>query len=311
MLCPSEKFGLNAIARSAALRDSSLRASPGKGHRQRPQRVRITLVELDRLSRRLLGLFKSLGRVVAPFIRIGVSQCCSKERECGSKTGVECGCAPKQPLGLAIGLIRELPPELAPAQEPVVGLLIVGALGDDALAVASAEIERERRDDVRRHVVLDGEDVGELPVEPLRPKVAAGGCVDELGGDPDPAAGLAHAPFEHMAHAEALADLADVDVLALERESRIAGDDEELRELRQRGDDVLGNAVGEIFLFGIPAHVGEGQHGDRRMGGLDRRGRGGQRRAPRPLRGAFYANRRAPAGRYSSASSRPDRRNAL
>jgi hypothetical protein len=121
-----------------------------------------------------------------------------------------------------------------------------------------------------------------------------GGRVDELRGDPDPASGLADATLEHVAHAEALADLADIDVLALEREGRVAGDDEELRELRQRGDDVLGNAVGEILLFGIAAHVGERQHGDRRTGGFDRRGRGGAGRAPgvrRPDRDGVNAHR--------------------
>ena len=31
---------------------------------------------------------------------------------------------------------------------------------------------------------------------------------------------------------------------------------------RQVGDDVLGDAIAEIFLFGIAAHVVEGQDGD-------------------------------------------------
>ena len=38
-------------------------------------------------------------------------------------------------------------------------------------------------------------------------------------------------------------------------------------QLRQRGDDVLADAVGEIFLLGLAAHVDEGQDGD---GGRDR-----------------------------------------
>ena len=112
-----------------------------------------------------------------------------------------------------LGLARSLPssicrPQLAPAQEAVVGFQIVGALGGDALPIAGVEIERERGDDLRRHVVLHGEDVGQVAVEPLGPEVAAGRRVDELGGDPDPIARLAHAALEHIAHAEALADLA-------------------------------------------------------------------------------------------------------
>jgi hypothetical protein len=37
---------------------------------------------------------------------------------------------------------------------------------------------------------------------------------------------------------------------------------EEPTQLRKRGDDVLADAVGEIFLRAIAAHVGERQHGD-------------------------------------------------
>src|SRR5271166_3838601 len=59
-----------------------------------------------------------------------------------------------------------------------------------------------------------------------RPKMAVRGRVDELRGDPDPGSRLPHASFEDVAHAQAFPDLADVDVPALERERRIAGDDE-------------------------------------------------------------------------------------
>ena len=80
-----------------------------------------------------------------------------------------------------------------------------------------------------------------------------------------------HTAFEDVAHAEAPPDLADVDVLAFEGERGIARDDEELRELRQRRDDVFRDAVGEIFLLRVAAHVGEGQHGDRGLAGQRRR----------------------------------------
>ena len=42
----------------------------------------------------------------------------------------------------------------------------------------------------------------------------------------------------------------------------IAGDDQEARQLRQRGNQIIGNAVAEIFLLGVTTHVSEGQHGD-------------------------------------------------
>ena len=51
--------------------------------------------------------------------------------------------------------------------------------------------------------------------------------VDQLAGDAHAVAGLAHAAFEHIAHAEFAADLLHIDRLALVGEARIAGDDEE------------------------------------------------------------------------------------
>ena len=58
---------------------------------------------------------------------------------------------------------------------------------------------------------------------------------------------------------------------ALVGEARIAGDHEQRLEARQRGDDVLDHAVGEILLLGIAAHVLERQHGDGRLVGQSER----------------------------------------
>ena len=55
------------------------------------------------------------------------------------------------------------------------------------------------------------------------------------------------------------------------------------RELRQGGDDVFGNAVGEVFLFGIAAHVDEWQDRDRGLLARYCRGRGARRRLARGL----------------------------
>ena len=94
--------------------------------------------------------------------------------------------------------------------------------------------------------------------------MAAGRALDHLGVDPDPVGGAADAPFQHVAHAELAAHLADVGRLALVGEGRIAGDDEEAGHLGEIGDDVLGDAVGEVALLRIAGHVVEGKHRDRR-----------------------------------------------
>ena len=132
----------------------------------------------------------------------------------------------------------------------------------------------------------------QLAVVSLGPDVLAGLGVDELAGDADPLAGRPDAALEHVAHAELARDLPHVDRLALVDEARVAGDDEEPAQARERRDDVLGDAVGEIVLLGVAAHVGEGQDGDR---GLVERLRAGRPRArPRPpARGGVVEHRRA------------------
>ena len=105
--------------------------------------------------------------------------------------------------------------------------------------------------------------------------MAAGGDVVELRRNAHAVAALAHAALDHVADAELLGDLLQVDGLALVDERRVARDHEEPAQLGQRGDDVLADAVGKILLLRIAAHVGEGKHGDGRpVGQRHRRARG-------------------------------------
>ncbi len=85
---------------------------------------------------------------------------------------------------------------------------------------------------------------------------------DQLDRDAHPAARFAHAAFEHIAHAQFLADLLDVDGLAFVGEGRVAGDHREGAPAGEHRDDVLGDAVGEELLLGIAAEICERQHGD-------------------------------------------------
>src|SRR6185437_12436224 len=71
-----------------------------------------------------------------------------------------------------------------------------------------------------------------------------------------------HTALDDIADPELFGDLLRVDGPALEEERGIACDDEEPAQLRQRRDDVLADAVGEILLLRIAAHVHKGKHGD-------------------------------------------------
>jgi hypothetical protein len=104
----------------------------------------------------------------------------------------------------------------------------------------------------------------------------AGHRVDQLPGNTDPIATLAHRAFEHITDAQLAADLLHVNRLTLVRKTRIAGDDEQPADTGERGDDLLDHAVDEIFLLRVAAHIGEGQNCNRRL--VRQRQRRGHRR---------------------------------
>jgi hypothetical protein len=112
---------------------------------------------------------------------------------------------------------------------------------------------------------LKVEDIFEGAVEAVGPQMRGISRIDQLGADAHATAGLAHRAFQNITHPQFAPDLFHIDGLALVGEARIASDDEEPADARQRRDDLLDHAVGEILLLGIAAHIGEGQHRDRRF----------------------------------------------
>ena len=88
------------------------------------------------------------------------------------------------------------------------------------------------------------------------------GRLDQLRGNAHPITGLAHTAFQHIAYAQLLADLAHIGGLAFVGEAGIARHHAEFLKACQFGDQVLGQAVGEIILLGITAHIFERQHRD-------------------------------------------------
>ncbi len=124
--------------------------------------------------------------------------------------------------------------------------------------------------------LLHGKDIGHVALVALGPEMMAAGGVDELRRDPDTIAAATCAAFDEIGGAEILADLRRVLRLALVGEGRIARDHGKPAPVGQRGDDVLGEAIDEIFLGRIAAHVVEGQHRNSRPGGEGHGGLVGQ-----------------------------------
>ena len=69
-------------------------------------------------------------------------------------------------------------------------------------------------------------------------------------------------PSKHIAHPHLPAHVLHLDRFAFVGERRVAGDDKQAGDAGEVSGDVFGDAVAEILLLGIFAHVDEGQHDD-------------------------------------------------
>ena len=157
---------------------------------QHPVSVGIALGKRDRLPRMLLRLLQRLRGRGDPSVHMVHPMREGQERIGRDEARIEVDGPFQQLLRLNVRFLSEQPDLVAAAQKAVMGLEIVGVLARQSLLVFLRQVERQRADDVLRHVVLDSEDVGELAIETLCPKVPAGAGVDQLGGDADAVAGL-------------------------------------------------------------------------------------------------------------------------
>src|SRR5215475_10767226 len=87
--------------------------------------------------------------------------------------------------------------------------------------------------------------------------------VDQLRRNAHPVTRLSDAAFQGKPYAEVPTYLWNIHCLVLVDERRIARDDEQPGDLAQVGNYVLGDAIAEIFLLQIAAHVGEWEDHDR------------------------------------------------
>jgi hypothetical protein len=96
--------------------------------------------------------------------------------------------------------------------------------------------------------------------------------INELDRDPDPAFFLAHTAFKHIAHTKLSAHLLHADSLALEDERRVRAMTKRSGILERPVMISSVDAVAEILLLGIAAHVVKGENGN---GGLIGKGSAG------------------------------------
>src|SRR6516165_797197 len=109
--------------------------------------------------------------------------------------------------------------------------------------------------------------------------------LDQLRSDAHPAGSFSDAAFEHVAHPQLASDLLYVLRTSLVDEAGVARDDEQPADAGEPGDDVLDDAVAEIFLLPVGAHVVEWENRDRRLvGQCERRAAAGRVIEAHPIR---------------------------
>ena len=151
---------------------------------------------------------------------------------------------------------------VSPLEIHLVGLEIARGLSTYPRPLIGRKLRLEGGGDVQRHVGLDREDIGELTVIRLRPEVLIRPRIDELGDDPHSISDAPYAPLEHRRHRELRRDLPKALLPLLERHHRGTRDHVEGAHLRELGDDVLGDSVGEVLVLRVRAEVEERQHGN-------------------------------------------------
>ncbi len=165
---------------------------------------------------------------------------------------------------------RQPPPVALAAQVEVVGLQVLGRLGGERLLLLGRQRDAQRLRDLARDLVLDLEHVLHLAVVTLRPQREVGLRVHQLGVDAQPRAGAAQAAGEHAGRLELLADLRRRHLLVAIGEHGGTREDVQPADLRELGDDVLGDPVAQVLVLLHPAQVLEVEHRDRLLRRLAR-----------------------------------------
>src|SRR5262249_1530706 len=170
--------------------------------------------------------------------------------------------------------------EINRLHQQIVGVQVLRSLAPRGFELGLAQVRRKAPEDARGDALLQVEQFREIAVVAVDPDQRAAFDVGQLSGDAQPHVGAANAAAQHVAHAQLLADLLQVDRLVAIGQRRRARDDEQAAYAREREDDVVDHAFAEISLLGIVADGAKRQDRDR-----------GQSRAPDQLR----ALGRAPA----------------
>ena len=159
--------------------------------------------------------------------------------------------------------VRRVKRQRASLQDQIEGIRVVGVL---SLGAGARDVGQR---DVRGLSDLTGKPIPpdaaarRGQIELVGPEMCLGVGLDQLHVDPREAAGLLDAAFQHVAHAQRIADLARARGFSFVDPGGRAGDDEHSRDVRQMRREVVGDRSRHRIVFRIAADIFERQHDDR------------------------------------------------
>src|SRR6185312_434664 len=96
-------------------------------------------------------------------------------------------------------------------QDEIIGIEAIRPLAPDALDFGAAQARLDRPNDIQSDLVLQRENIVELPVETLAPQMTARARLDHLRRDADTVCVFPKASLQQIAHAELTTDTLRID----------------------------------------------------------------------------------------------------
>ena len=222
-------------------------------------RVRIAFVQRDRARRRRNFVGDVPIDLLAPSPQ---TRCVQRPRDIAvgqRQVGIEIDGPPQKHLRRAVLIASKLLKVPDATHAMVKGVEAADVLARRPLSFDEQHFWLDGRDHALRDLVLEREHVREFAIEALCPEMVAGLRIDELRRSTDPVRRPAHASFEHVADAELASDLLHVERAPLVGECGVARDDEEPAIVRERRDDVLGDASAKYSCSRSPLMLTNGR----------------------------------------------------
>src|SRR6516162_10208309 len=229
------------------------------------EHARVILNGLERLTSEFDCLAAGCLRRFDPAPNDEVHVADRRHRQCGSVVRIDRDRLVEQSQSLDNPLLRHWKEDRKRAQVEIVGAEIGRRPRGGAAYFSCLQCRLDNTGSAESDFVLKLENIFQRAVETVGPQMRPAEGIDQLPGDPHLRSRLAHRAFQNVADAKFAPDLLHIYRLTLVGEGRIAGDDEEPADARERGDNLLDHTVGEIFLLWVATHVLEWQHRYRRL----------------------------------------------